>query len=310
MNSLDEENFLTEMVQQQQPSFPFESGYHSSSTMQCNKNAFTIIDGGTTTLSYDEGQGKMLNNDISNSNSIISHQDAASNNPVPNPNTFFLCKETSLNDYITQPEVKQQNNKKCRSSSEVNDHIMAERKRRQQLTERFIALSATIPGLKKTDKAHILREAINYMKQLQERVKELENQNQRKTTESTVIFIKKSQVCSKEEITSSNSSCETNSDSVDRFKKALPQVEARVLEKEKEVLIGIHCEKQKDFVLRIMTLLQNLHLSLASSSVLPFGPSTLKVTIIARMDDEYCMSVNDLVKNLRQDLLELHDTQE
>ncbi|KAJ1439613.1 Myc-type, basic helix-loop-helix [Sesbania bispinosa] len=333
VNSLDEENFLTEMVQQQQSSFPFESGYHSSSTMQCNKNAFTIIDGGTTTLSYDEGQGKMLNNDIFNSNSIISHQDATSNNHIPNPNTFilsfstmeqalhhepsspklvdapasaFLCKETSLNDYITEPKVKQQTNKKCRSSSEVNDHIMAERKRRQQLTERFIALSATIPGLKKTDKAYILREAINYMKQLQERVKELENENKRKTTESTVIFIKKSQVCSKEETTSS-SSCETNSD---RFKKALPQVEARVLEKEKEVLIGIHCEKQKDIVLRIMALLQNLHLSLASSSVLPFGTSTLKVTIIARMDDEYCMSVNDLVKNLRHDLLELHDIEE
>lgn len=41
--------------------------------------------------------------------------------------------------------------KKGRSSSQTMDHIMAERKRRQELTERFIALSATIPGLSKVN---------------------------------------------------------------------------------------------------------------------------------------------------------------
>lgn len=39
--------------------------------------------------------------------------------------------------------------KKIRTSSQTIDHIMAERRRRQDLTERFIALSATIPGLSK-----------------------------------------------------------------------------------------------------------------------------------------------------------------
>lgn len=112
------------------------------------------------------------------------------------------------------------------------------------------------------------------MKQLQERVKELENQNKRKIGDS-IIFMKKSQACTNEETTISCSGHE--------FKKEqLPKVEARVLEK--EILIGIHCEKQKDIVLRLMALLQNLHLSLASSSVLPFGTSTLKVTIIAQVN--------------------------
>jgi len=50
---------------------------------------------------------------------------------------------------ITKPKAKQGDNKKYRSSSEIQDHIMTERRRRQELTERFIALSATIPGLKK-----------------------------------------------------------------------------------------------------------------------------------------------------------------
>ncbi|XP_027336968.1 transcription factor bHLH25-like [Abrus precatorius] len=278
--------------------------------------------------SYDEKHGKS-----NSSNSIISQDVASHKHSAPSLSTFILSFENSsvepalqdrpnnspkhfggdatcssimsskrtLGNHITKPKVKQ-GNKKFRSSSEIQDHILAERKRRQELTERFIALSATIPGLKKTDKAYILREAINYMKQLQERVEELENQNKRRRTDS-VICIKKSKVSAKEESTS----CERNFDSGYRSPTPLPQVEARVLEK--EVLIGIHCEKQKDIVLKIMALLQNLHLSLASSSVLPFGTSTLKVTIIAQMDDKYCLTVNDLVKSLRKDLLKSHGIQ-
>ena len=49
-------------------------------------------------------------------------------------------------------EPKANQTRKGRSSSETLDHIMAERKRRRELTERFIALSATIPGLKKVSK--------------------------------------------------------------------------------------------------------------------------------------------------------------
>jgi hypothetical protein len=39
--------------------------------------------------------------------------------------------------------------KKSRSDSQCLDHIMAERKRRLDIAQKFIALSATIPGLKK-----------------------------------------------------------------------------------------------------------------------------------------------------------------
>lgn len=36
-----------------------------------------------------------------------------------------------------------------RSQSNAQDHIIAERKRREKLTQRFVALSALVPGLKK-----------------------------------------------------------------------------------------------------------------------------------------------------------------
>ncbi|KAK7294044.1 hypothetical protein RJT34_16927 [Clitoria ternatea] len=181
--------------------------------------------------------------------------------------------------------------KRARSSSQVIDHIMAERRRRQELTERFIALSATIPGLNKSDKASVLRAAIDYVKQLQDRVQELEKQDNKSGVES-VIFIEKPHLsCGNEDTTTSNETSFYNCS-------ILPEMEARVLGN--EVLIEIHCEKQNGVELKILDHLESLHLNVTGSSVLPFGNSTLCITIIAQMGDGYEMIVDDLVKNLRQ----------
>lgn len=55
----------------------------------------------------------------------------------------------NLNLEPIKPNPNTQPGKRGRSCSQTLDHIMAERKRRQELTQKFIALSATIPGLKK-----------------------------------------------------------------------------------------------------------------------------------------------------------------
>ncbi|CAJ1951353.1 unnamed protein product [Sphenostylis stenocarpa] len=185
------------------------------------------------------------------------------------------------------------NSKRARTSSQTVDHIMAERRRRQELTERFIALSAAIPGLNKTDKASVLRAAIDYVKQLQGKVQELENQN-KKSTAGTVILLNKTDANGNEDTTNST---ETNCS-------ILPEMEARVLGK--EVLIEIHCEKEYGVELKLLDHLENLHLCVTGSSVLPFGNSALCITITAQMGEAYRMTVNDLVKNLRQVLSKSH----
>ncbi|XP_020967271.1 transcription factor bHLH18-like [Arachis ipaensis] len=157
--------------------------------------------------------------------------------------------------------------KRRRSASETADHIMSERNRRQELSRKFIALSATIPGLKK---AHVLEEAIKYVKELEERVKVLEEDGE--------ISITRSRVCGCGDET-------------------LPEVEARVLGK--QLLIKIHCATQCGVLIQILSQLQLLHLSISSSNVLPFG-NTLDITIIAHMGHKFSFIVKDLVKTLRQ----------
>ncbi|GAY38860.1 hypothetical protein CUMW_039940 [Citrus unshiu] len=181
-----------------------------------------------------------------------------------------------------------------RTPALAQDHIMAERKRREKLSQRFIALSAILPGLKKMDKASVLGDAIRYVKELQERVEVLEEQTKKRTVES-VVYVKKSQLVVSG-TDDESSSCDDNSE-ISTSDGTLPEIEARV--SDKDVLIRIHCEKQKGLLPKLISQLEMLHLSITNTSVLPFGNSTLDITIIALKNAEFCTTMKDLVKDIR-----------
>ncbi|OMP01709.1 hypothetical protein COLO4_11658 [Corchorus olitorius] len=183
-----------------------------------------------------------------------------------------------------------------RTPLHAQDHVIAERKRREKLSQRFIALSKLIHGLKKTDKASILGEAIKYVNQLKERVATLEEQVAKKTMES-VIFVKKTQIYADDHETSSS---DENFDSKSN-NNSLPEIEARV--SDRDVLMRIHCEKSKGCLPNIINEVENLHLNVLNSNVMTFGHATLDITIVAQMEAEFSMTVKDLVKSLRLALL-------
>ncbi|KAF8011143.1 hypothetical protein BT93_J1687 [Corymbia citriodora subsp. variegata] len=176
------------------------------------------------------------------------------------------------------------------------DHLLAERKRRERLSERFIALSAIIPNLKKMDRASILEDAIKYLKELQQSVKKLEEEVAAKTVESAVM-VKRSQLTTDED---TNSSPDKNSCSQSDQQLSLPEIEARV--SGKCVLIKIHCEKRNGFIPKMIGEIEKMNLTVVNSCVLPFGTSILDVTIQAQMDVKFSMKMADLVRNLRRAL--------
>ncbi|KAK6136954.1 hypothetical protein DH2020_029303 [Rehmannia glutinosa] len=170
------------------------------------------------------------------------------------------------------------------------DHILAERKRREKLSQRFIALSALVPGLKRMDKASILGDAIKYMKQLHDKVKTLEDQNKKRTMES-FVFVKKYEVyensCSDEIISSGPIITES-----------LPEIEARHCNK--DVLINIHCQKRKGVLEKVVTEIEKLNLSVVNNSVVTFGDSAFSITVVAQKDAEFgVINMTEVVKNLR-----------
>ncbi|KAI3445840.1 hypothetical protein Pfo_002505 [Paulownia fortunei] len=173
----------------------------------------------------------------------------------------------------------------------AQDHILAERKRREKLSQRFIALSALVPGLKKMDKASVLGDAIKHIKQLQDKVKAFEEQTKKRTVES-VVFLKKYELHADSE----NSSSDESISSRPIVTESLPEIEARFCHK--DVLIRIHCEKRKGVLETTVAEIEKLHLSVVNSSVMTFGDSALDITLIAQKDEEFTLNMKELVKNL------------
>ncbi|KAE9589197.1 hypothetical protein Lal_00000378 [Lupinus albus] len=58
------------------------------------------------------------------------------------------------------------------------NHVLAERRRREKLNERFIILRSLVPFVTKMDKASILGDTIEYVKQLLRKIQDLETRNQ------------------------------------------------------------------------------------------------------------------------------------
>ncbi|KAF8109637.1 hypothetical protein N665_0094s0102 [Sinapis alba] len=181
-----------------------------------------------------------------------------------------------------------------RNQTNAQDHIIAERKRREKLTQRFVALSALVPGLKKMDKASVLGDALKHIKYLQERVKEFEEQKRERRLESVVLVKKSKLILDDNNQSSSSSCCEDGSSGLE-----LPEIEVRF--SDKDVLVKILCEKQKGHVAKIMAEIEKFNFSITNSSVLPFGP-TLDITIIAKKESDFDMTLMDVVKSLRSAL--------
>ncbi|KAL7157013.1 hypothetical protein ABFS83_02G048700 [Erythranthe nasuta] len=173
----------------------------------------------------------------------------------------------------------------------AQERMLAERKRREKLTQRFIALSALVPGLKKMDKASVLGDAIKYLKQLQDKVKILEEQqnNNKRKSESSAVFVKKHKLdrALPDETTIEDQSL------------IIPEIETRLCNK--DVLIHIHCEKKKGVLEKTVVEVEKLNLSVVNTSVITFGDSALNISLVAQMDEESSSNLNmkELVKNLR-----------
>ncbi|KAL5727940.1 hypothetical protein ACHQM5_001078 [Ranunculus cassubicifolius] len=154
------------------------------------------------------------------------------------------------------------------------EHMMAERKRREKVTTMFIALSSLVPGLKKTDKLSVLEGSTEYIKQLAEKVKILEEQALEMTIESVI---------------SASINEDVNGVSP-------PEIEAR--SSGKNVLVRFQCKNHNDILTKMLMEIGKHNLTVLSCCSMPFG-RFFDITILAEKEDEFNMAMVDLVKFLR-----------
>nr|XP_043609701.1 basic helix-loop-helix protein A [Erigeron canadensis] len=80
--------------------------------------------------------------------------------------------------------------RKATSHEELSaNHVLAERRRRERLNERFVILRSLVPLVTKMDKASILGDTIEYVKQLCKKIHDLEALNSLKVAEKRKIRV-------------------------------------------------------------------------------------------------------------------------
>ncbi|VAI00892.1 unnamed protein product [Triticum turgidum subsp. durum] len=182
----------------------------------------------------------------------------------------------------------------------AQDHIMAERKRREKINRRFIELSTVIPGLKKMDKATILSDAVKYVREQQEKLKALEDRSRRSVGVESVVLVKKKPCTAVPEddcpspsagaVAGSTTTMTTTTGS------GLPEIEARI--SESNVMVRVHCEDGKGVLVRLLAQVEGLHLSITHANAVPFPACTLIITVMAKVDDGFSVTAEDIVAKI------------
>ncbi|KAF7051126.1 hypothetical protein CFC21_059402 [Triticum aestivum] len=172
----------------------------------------------------------------------------------------------------------------------AQEHVIAERKRREKLQQQFVSLATIIPGIKKTDKLSLLGSTIDYVKQLEEKVKALDEQGSRRSSES-IVFDSKCRISAADNGTAGPSG---------RSNRYLgPDIEASILGN--TALLSICCRGRKGVLVMVLSEVENQGLSIINTNIVPFTDSYLNITITAKIEEGFSSAV-ELVKNLKMAL--------
>ncbi|CAL4926605.1 unnamed protein product [Urochloa decumbens] len=185
----------------------------------------------------------------------------------------------------------------------AQDHIIAERKRREKINQRFIELSTVIPGLKKMDKATILSDATKYVKELQEKLKDLEAGGSSGRSVETVVLVKSPCLHAAAAAPDGDGSPLSVSSGTPAARKQMPEIEARF--SEKSVMVRITCENGKGVAVKLLAEVEELRLSIIHANVMPFPAGTLILTITAKVEEGFTVTAEEIVGRLNSALLHL-----
>ncbi|XP_038982750.1 transcription factor GLABRA 3-like isoform X2 [Phoenix dactylifera] len=175
-------------------------------------------------------------------------------------------------------------------------HVLSERRRREKLNEKFLVLRSLVPFVSKVDKASILGGTIEYLKELERRVEELESCRELGKPEPRGrrmhpdIAERTSDNYGNKKIANGMQSCANKRKACDIDETAVEHcgvlskdgpVNVIVTVMEKEVLLELQCQWRECLLLEVVDAIRNLHLdplSVQSST----GDNNLAVTIKAK----------------------------
>ncbi|KAK7277647.1 hypothetical protein RJT34_22662 [Clitoria ternatea] len=154
------------------------------------------------------------------------------------------------------------------------NHVLAERRRREKLNERFIILRSLVPFVTKMDKASILGDTIEYVKQLRRKIQDLEARNRQieieQQQQQRLLNVQRtiSNGCTKEQTRSGVSVTEKRKVRIVEGSGRAKAVEAEAVASmsvqvsiiESDALLEIECPHREGLLLDIMQMLRGVRI--------------------------------------------------
>ena len=132
------------------------------------------------------------------------------------------------------------------------------------------------------DKATILSDATRYVKELQEKLKDVEaGASSGRSIETRLVLVKRP--CLHAEAAAADDDGSQRSASPGTppaATKELPEIEVRF--SEKNVMVRVHCEKSKGVAVKVLAEIEGLQLTVVHANVMLFSACTLIIAITAK----------------------------
>ncbi|KAM0938849.1 putative transcription factor bHLH family [Dioscorea sansibarensis] len=187
-------------------------------------------------------------------------------------------------------------------------HMLSERRRREKLNEKFIILRSLVPSISKFDKASILGDTIEYLKELERRVEELESCRQltdaeaRERRKHPDVSEGTSDNCGAQNTSKKRKACSVDEPETEQHHWVLSKdgpVDVNVTLMQKDVVIEIHCPWRDSLLFDIIEAMNNLDLdshSLQSNT----EDGILAMTAKAKIKDTVSASAGTIRKALHK----------
>ncbi|KAL7137095.1 hypothetical protein ABFS83_10G071100 [Erythranthe nasuta] len=180
-------------------------------------------------------------------------------------------------------------------------NIVSERNRRKKLNQRLYALRSVVPNITKMDKASIIKDAIEYIKTLQEQEKQMQaeiselesgrpsnifiNYDEHDETETTALIFSKGAKRTRVEL-DDNSAWSNNNNVIIMPPSPIEVLELRVSNMgEKTIVVSITCSKRRDTMVKLCEVFESMNLKIITANITAFSGRLLK-TVFLEADEE------------------------
>ncbi|XP_010539408.1 PREDICTED: transcription factor bHLH35-like [Tarenaya hassleriana] len=192
--------------------------------------------------------------------------------------TFFQNEELEYNSWPLDEAVYgsyDSSSPEGAASSPASKNILSERNRRRKLNQRLFALRSVVPNITKMDKASIIRDAIDYIQELQKE----ENRLEIEVRELESVRSKRSLTFDKDfdgellvPVTAEMNKQVDHGSTRSRSSSPIEVLESKVaFMGESTVVVSITCNKRADTMVRLSEVFETLKLKILAVNIVSFS---------------------------------------